>query len=415
MTGDGTLVAGRRVADRYRLVAQRDDGEWDAVDETLRRNVVVHILPASADEDEKAHFAAEARALAALPHRNVVATYDTGVDADGSSYRVEELPDGAPLDPHAVDDTKRVSFAIQIARGIAEAHARGLLHGSLTSGSVLVHDDGRVKVCGLHLPGTSATEEQRQADVEAVVNLVSALAPSRPHPLRDMASGWKGDDPPESVSDIVTALVTLPDDDALPLVDPDPTPVAGVTAPRRRVPVGLLVVGGVLVAVGLAIVSLLPGKGGPGDVSGDVRPLKVAASSFDPEANPPTENETEAPLAVDANPATEWRTDRYRRANFANLKDGLGLVLVSQDGLAAFNALRIRTPQAGWTFRVYAAESRAAALSGWGEPVLSGTAEATDFTLELGDVEGGALLLWITEPGPGFQTRIAEIDVLGRV
>ncbi|MDP1795518.1 MAG: protein kinase [Acidimicrobiales bacterium] len=415
MTGDGTLVAGRRVADRYRLVAQRSADEWDAVDETLRRNVVVHLLPPSAEAHDKAHFAAEARALAGLPHRNVVATYDTGVDSDGASYRVDELPDGEPLDPTGVDDDQRVSFATQLARGIAEAHARGLLHGALTSGSVLVHEDGRVKVCGLHLPVEPATDAERRADIDAVVNLVAALAPARPHPLREMAIGWRGADPPASVADIVTALVALPDDDAVPLVDPDPTPVAGVARAKRRVPVGALFGVAIVVVVGIVVALLLPGGGLRDDVSGPVRALKVASSSFDPEATPPTENEDEAPLAVDGNPASVWRTERYRRANFANLKDGVGLVLRSEEGVAVFDALRVRTPQAGWTYAVYVAAAPAAALTGWGEPIASGEAGAADFSIPLNNAEGGAVLLWITEPGPGNQTRIAELDVTGRV
>lgn len=415
MTGDGTLVAGRRVADRYRLVAQRSADEWDAVDETLRRNVVVHVLAPDAGAKDKKHFTAEARALASLPHRNVVATYDTGVDADGSSYRVDELADGAPLEPGAVDDSRRVSFATQIARGVAEAHARGLLHGALTSGSVLVHDDGRVKVCGFYLPRDPATDVDRAPDIEAVVNLVAALAPAHAHPLREAALGWRGDDPPGSVADVVNALIALPDDDAEPLEDPHPTPVAGTPKPRRRVPVAALVIAGVLLLVVVVVVALLPGTGTPGGVSGDVRTLRVAASSFDPQGNPPTENEPLAPLAVDGDATTVWKTERYKRANFGNLKDGVGLVLASQDGVAEFAALRVRTPQSGWTYAIYVAESRAAVLTGWGSPIASGKAAAVDFTVNLNNAKGGAVLLWITEPGPGFQARLAELDVTGRV
>jgi hypothetical protein len=417
VTGDGTLVAGRRVADRYRLVAQRSADEWDAVDETLRRNVVVHLLPPGADKHDKDHFASEARALAGLPHRNVVATYDTGVDTDGSSYRVDELPDGTPLDPASVDDAQRVSYATQIARAVAEAHVRGLLHEALTSGSVLVHEDGRIKVRGFHLPVQAATDADRKRDVEAVVNLVAALAPAHAHPMRDMASGWRGDDPPTSMADVVNALVALPDDaDTVALVDPHPTPVAGTTPrSRRRVPVAAIVGVALLLVVGAVVITLLSDKGNPGDVSGPVRALPVAASSFDPEATPPTENEAQAPLVLDGNAATVWRTERYKRAHFGNLKKGVGLVLVSKDGAAAFDALRVQTPQSGWTYAVYVAPSRAATLAGWGSPVASGRASSGDFSIALDNAKGGAVLLWITEPGPGFQARIAELNLTGRV
>ncbi|MBA2609392.1 MAG: protein kinase, partial [Actinobacteria bacterium] len=184
MTADATIVSGRRVADRYRLVSERADGSWDAVDETLKRDVVVCLLSALAAPEAKAHFTAEARALAGLNHRNVVATFDTGLDGDGSSYRVDELAGGEPLDTGAVKDDLRVSFATQIARAVADAHARDLVHGSLTSGDVLVNDEGRVKVRGLKLPTLGAEDELRKADLDAVTNLVAALAPAAASPLR---------------------------------------------------------------------------------------------------------------------------------------------------------------------------------------------------------------------------------------
>ncbi len=415
VTGDGTLVAGRRVADRYRLVAQRSADEWDAVDETLRRNVVVHLLPATADQHDKDHFALEARALAGLPHRNVVATYDTGVDVDGASYRVDELPDGAALDPATVNDSQRVSYATQIARAVAEAHTRGLLHDALTSGSVLVHEDGRIKVRGFYLPVEPATDEDRQRDVDSVVNLVAALAPAQAHPLREMAHGWRGTDPPESVADIVNALLGLPDDaDTIALVDPDPTPVAGIPRTKRRLSPGAIVASVLLVATAVVVIALLPGRGNSGDVSGPAVAIRAVASSLDPQGDG-TENESMAPLAVDGNASTVWKTDRYHRANFGNLKDGVGLVLVSQSGIAEFDSLRVQTPQSGWKYSVYVAESRAATLAGWGPVVATATATSNDFSIPLNNTKGGAVLLWITEPGPGFQTRIAELSLTGRV
>ncbi|MEY2397133.1 MAG: eukaryotic-like serine/threonine-protein kinase [Actinomycetota bacterium] len=411
MTPDATIVTGRRVADRYRLVSERPDGSWDAVDETLKRNVVVCLLSAQAQPDDKEQFTAEARALAGLNHRNVVATFDTGVDGDGTSYRVDELPIGHPLDPGAVPNDQRVSYATQIARAIADAHGRDLVHGSLTSGNVLVNDDGRVRVRGLRLPKSGTGDELKRADVDAVTNLIAALAPSSPSPLREMALGWRGSDPPSSAAAIVSALLTIPDDgDTVALVDPEPTPSTGVPAQRRRIPWTAIAAVVVLAAAAAAITMLLPGTKG-GNVSGPQRALPVKAKSFDPEGSPPTENEAAAHFAVDGDPSTMWSTQIYRSAHFGNLKKGLGLILQA-DAPSQFDSLRIITPSTGWTFEIYAAEQPAAALSGWGSPVARGTA-TRDLTVDLGGAKGGALLVWITDPA-GNQVRIAELDVTGR-
>ena len=412
--GDATIVAGRRIADRYRLVAQRGDGSWDAVDETLKRGVVVQLLPGLADTADKARFEAEARALASLNHRNVVATFDTGVDGDGTTYRVDELAAGEPLDTSAVGDRHRVSFASQTARALADAHAGGLAHGRLTSGDVLVTDEGRLKVRGLRLPDPADEGPMRQADLEAVINLVGALAPAPEHPLGALARAWRIADRPDSLAAVVSGLLAIPDDtDTEALVDPTPTPTTGVPRPRRRqsalVAAGL----GALALVALLITALLPGRGTPGSLAGPLRPLSLKATSFDPEANPPTENEATAGQAVDGNPATMWSTERYRSAHFGNLKDGVGLVLRAE-AVSEFNQLRVRSPTRNWTFEVYAVDQPPAALAGWGDPIARGSITSGDQSFGLGDVRARALLVWITDPGPSNQVRIAELDVEGR-
>ena len=63
--------------------------------------------------------------------------------------------------------------------------------------------------------------------------------------------------------------------------------------------------------------------------SGAPTPLTgVTARDFDPEGDPPEENRELAPLAVDGDPATSWRSQTYDQ-NFgpAGLKNGVGLTL----------------------------------------------------------------------------------------
>lgn len=53
----------------------------------------------------------------------------------------------------------------------------------------------------------------------------------------------------------------------------------------------------------------------------------VGISDFDPLGDPPEEHAEQAPLAIDADPATGWTTSEYRRADLGGLKEGVGLVL----------------------------------------------------------------------------------------
>ncbi|HUR78896.1 MAG TPA: protein kinase [Acidimicrobiales bacterium] len=418
MVGDSTIVTGRRVVERYRLVEARSDTAWDAVDETLRRNVVVHLLRATAEPAAKEHFTAEARTLARLNHRNVVATYDTGVDGDGTSYRVDELPGGQPLELASIDESFRLSCALQTVRAVDDAHGVGLVHGALSSASILVDGEARVQVGGFRLPAPGEDlSSETQRDLFALTQLVVNLAPAAKSPLRDLASRWRAY-PPESVGVMLDELAALPDDaDTEPETPETPaaTAATGVPAARHRNRQTVIVAAvTALVVAAVAAAVVLPGTRSNDDYGGAAHAIPVSAKSFDPEARPPTENEETARLAVDGIATSGWTTEVYKRANFANLKKGLGLVLQSEGGNAEFAEIVLTSPTRGWSVEVYVAEQPAAALSGWGPPRASAIVreESTSLTIDKG--RGGALLLWINNTGPNRQVRINEVTVQGR-
>src|SRR5258708_34748843 len=72
-------------------------------------------------------FAREARAVAALNHPNICQLYDLGTLPEGGSYLVMEFIDGSPI--AAVDSPRKLlDLAVQIAEGMAAAHAAGFHH-----------------------------------------------------------------------------------------------------------------------------------------------------------------------------------------------------------------------------------------------------------------------------------------------
>src|SRR5262249_12490613 len=105
---------------------------YRAADVRLGRNVAVKVLPEESrgGGDARARSAAEARAVAALAHPNVLAIFDVG-EHDGVHFAVTELLEGetlrarlgaGPLPPRTC-----LTWARQIAAGLAAAHARGIV------------------------------------------------------------------------------------------------------------------------------------------------------------------------------------------------------------------------------------------------------------------------------------------------
>jgi eukaryotic-like serine/threonine-protein kinase len=84
-------------------------------------------------------FAREARAVAALNHSNICQLYDLGTLPEGGSYLVMEFVDGSPIAP--VDSPRKLlDLAVQMADGMAAAHAAGFLRQSHPSFARTIHD-----------------------------------------------------------------------------------------------------------------------------------------------------------------------------------------------------------------------------------------------------------------------------------
>jgi len=115
-------------------------------------------------------FEREARAIAALNHPNICQLYDVGPD-----YLVMEFIDGRPVAP--VDSMRKLlDIAVQIADGLAAAHAAGIVHRDLKPDNILIACDGRVRILdfGLAKQAATAESESRPADATRTVALTDA-------------------------------------------------------------------------------------------------------------------------------------------------------------------------------------------------------------------------------------------------
>jgi serine/threonine protein kinase len=120
---------------------------YRARDTRLGRDVAIKVLPAalSTDPDRLRRFEQEARAAAALKHPNILDVHDVGIH-EGAPFIVMELLDGEALRARvsggALPVRKAVDCAAQIARGLAAAHDKGIVHRDLKRDNVFVTATG---------------------------------------------------------------------------------------------------------------------------------------------------------------------------------------------------------------------------------------------------------------------------------
>ena len=135
------------VAGRYELLHEIDSGAhgtvYEANDAELGRRVAVKVLDIG-DHDVAMR---EGQLLAELQHNNVVTIHDHGI---GSDYRyfVLELLAGPDLRTWCRGKTPAEIIAkfIEVARGLAAAHAKGLVHRDVKPSNVRICPDGRAVV-----------------------------------------------------------------------------------------------------------------------------------------------------------------------------------------------------------------------------------------------------------------------------
>jgi eukaryotic-like serine/threonine-protein kinase len=138
---------------RYQVLRQLGAGAnsivFVALDRHLGRPVALKLLcPGHALRGLR-----EARALAAVSHPNVVKVFSAGRLCD-ATYLVMELVRGTTLrewaaSPHS--QAEIVSVMIEAGRGLAAAHAAGIVHRDFKPANVLVDHFGAVKVADFGL------------------------------------------------------------------------------------------------------------------------------------------------------------------------------------------------------------------------------------------------------------------------
>jgi len=176
----------------YELVSRIGAGGmgdvWKARDTRLDRIVAMKFSQAAFTD----RFQREARVIASLNHPNIATLFDVG-----ENYLVMEYVEGEAVRPP--DDTRKLlDIAVQIADGLAAAHALGIIHRDLKPDNILLTNTGRIKILDFGLakqtaPPTSPTSKTKVAAPTQPGLLMGTIAYMSPEQARSQPVDFRSD------------------------------------------------------------------------------------------------------------------------------------------------------------------------------------------------------------------------------
>jgi tetratricopeptide (TPR) repeat protein/class 3 adenylate cyclase len=193
---------GRRVG-QYLVLELVDAGGmgivYKAHDARLGRHVALKFLPPhlGSQAAAKQRLLDEARAAAALDHPNICTLLEIGETDDGQLFLAMPLYDGetvrARLKRGRLSFDAAVPIALQIARGVGSAHARGIVHRDIKPSNIMLLRDGTVKVLDFGIATMADLSSGPDAVPQSVTARFGTLGYMSPEHVRGDAIDHRSD------------------------------------------------------------------------------------------------------------------------------------------------------------------------------------------------------------------------------
>src|SRR4030042_2172140 len=140
----------------YRILEQIGAGGmgvvYKAEDSKLKRIVALKFLPSelTRDPEAKQRFIHEAQAASVLDHPNICTIHEIGETEDHQLFIVMSCYEGQTLEESIGSMQREVDkvldIAIQIAKGLQEAHAKGIVHRDIKPANIMITEKDQIKI-----------------------------------------------------------------------------------------------------------------------------------------------------------------------------------------------------------------------------------------------------------------------------
>lgn len=148
-------MIGKKISN-YKIIEKIGEGGmgvvYKAEDKDLIRMVALKFLSKDLTQraDARERFVNEARAAANLDHPNICAIHEIGETKDGQMFFVMAYCEGETLKQKIASGSLKLKnvldYSIQTARGLAEAHEKGIIHRDIKPSNLIVTKNEVVKI-----------------------------------------------------------------------------------------------------------------------------------------------------------------------------------------------------------------------------------------------------------------------------
>ncbi len=154
---------------------------YKGYDPFIKRHVAIKTCSAE-DRETRDRFLREAEIAGNLQHRNIVTVFEFGFHGE-IPYLVQEFLSGEDLDHKirrrdAVPMADKIAWLVEIARGLAFAHERGVVHRDIKPANIRILDDNNAKILDFGI-ARLAQQQSTLTQVGVTLGTASYLAPEQ--------------------------------------------------------------------------------------------------------------------------------------------------------------------------------------------------------------------------------------------